>query len=54
MSSFRGQGGTQRLARVAGKALTLQLVLTGLPIDARTALAAGIVVEVDEPESALT
>jgi enoyl-CoA hydratase len=48
-----GAGGTQRLARVAGKALTMQMVLTGQPIDARAALAAGIVVEVDEPESAL-
>ncbi len=48
-----GAGGTQRLARTAGKALTMQMVLTGLPIDAQTALAAGIVCEVDEPESAL-
>jgi enoyl-CoA hydratase len=48
-----GAGGTQRLARVAGKALAMQMVLTGAPIDARAALAAGIVVEVDEPESAL-
>lgn len=48
-----GAGGIQRLARVAGKALAMQLALTGQPIDAETALAAGIVVEVDEPESAL-
>jgi enoyl-CoA hydratase len=48
-----GAGGIQRLARVAGKALAMQMVLTGAPIDARAALAAGIVVEVDEPESAL-
>jgi enoyl-CoA hydratase len=48
-----GAGGTQRLARCAGKGLTMQLVLTGQPIDARTALAAGLVAEVDEPESAL-
>jgi enoyl-CoA hydratase len=48
-----GAGGIQRLARVAGKALTMQMVLTGRPIGAETALAAGIVVEVDEPESAL-
>ena len=31
----------------------MQMVLTGKPIDARAALAAGIAVEVDEPESAL-
>jgi len=48
-----GAGGTQRLARCAGKALTMQMVLTGRPIDAAAALAAGIVCEVDEPESAL-
>jgi len=48
-----GAGGTQRLARTIGKALTMQMVLTGLPISAQRALAAGLVVEVDEPESAL-
>jgi enoyl-CoA hydratase len=48
-----GAGGMQRLVRVVGKALAMQMVLTGAPIDAQTALAAGIVVEVDEPESAL-
>jgi len=48
-----GAGGMQRLARVAGKGMAMLLVLTGRPIDAQAALAAGIVVEVDEPESAL-
>ena len=48
-----GAGGTARLARALGKALAMQMVLTGQPIDANTALAAGIAVEVDEPESAL-
>jgi len=48
-----GAGGMQRLARVAGKALAMQMCLTGKPIRAPQALAAGLVVEVDEPESAL-
>ncbi len=41
-----GAGGTQRLARSAGKSVTMQLVLTGDPIDAAAALQAGIVSEV--------
>jgi enoyl-CoA hydratase len=49
-----GAGGVARLARTCGKALTMQMVLTGQPIDAQAALAAGIVVEVDEPESAIS
>jgi enoyl-CoA hydratase len=48
-----GAGGAARLARTVGKGLTMQLVMTGKPIDARAALAAGLVVEMDEPESAL-
>lgn len=43
----------QRHWRAIGKALTMQMVLTGQPINAQMALAAGLVVEVDEPESAL-
>jgi enoyl-CoA hydratase len=48
-----GAGGIGRLARTCGKALTMQMVLTGQPMSAQAALAAGIAVEVDEPESAL-
>jgi enoyl-CoA hydratase len=47
-----GAGGTARIARTAGKALAMQMVLTGQPIGADAALAAGLAVEVDEPESA--
>lgn len=41
-----GAGGTQRLARSAGKSMTMQMVLTGDPIDAPTALRVGIVSEI--------
>jgi enoyl-CoA hydratase len=40
---------SRRLARTIGKALTMRMVLTGQPIGAQAALAAGLVVEVDEP-----
>jgi enoyl-CoA hydratase len=48
-----GDGATQRLARVAGKALTMKMVLTGEPIDAATALQAGLVAEVVPAERTL-
>ncbi len=48
-----GAGGTQRLARSAGKSMTMQLVLTGDPIDARQAQQAGIISEVVPTGSAL-
>jgi enoyl-CoA hydratase len=48
-----GAGGTGRLARTCGKALAMQMVLTGQPIDATRAVAAGLAVEVHEPERAL-
>ncbi len=38
-----GFGGTQRLLRLAGRAATLELCLTGAPIDAERARALGIV-----------
>ena len=38
-----GFGGTQRLLRLAGRAATLELCLTGAPIDATRALQLGIV-----------
>lgn len=48
-----GAGGTGRLARTCGKSLAMRMVLTGQPIDAKAAFAAGIAVEVHEPEGAL-
>lgn len=48
-----GDGATQRLARIAGKSLTMLMVLTGQPIDAVTAWHAGLVAELTEPGQAV-
>ena len=47
-----GDGATQRIARIAGKPLTMLMVLTGEPIDAATAQQAGLVAELTEPGDA--
>ncbi len=48
-----GDGGTQRITRVAGKSLAMKMILTGETIDAQTALAAGLVAEVVGAEKTL-
>jgi len=44
--AFPGDGGTQRLPRAVGKTRAMMMVLTGDPIDARTAAAWGLAAEV--------
>ena len=41
-----GDGATQRLTRLVGRALAMKMILTGEPIDAHTAFGAGLVAEV--------
>lgn len=48
-----GAGGTQRLTHALGKARTMEIVLTGRPITAREAFAAGLVTKVVPNEAYL-
>lgn len=48
-----GAGGTQRLVHAAGKAKAMRMLLTGAPVDAEWAYAAGLVAELADDEDVL-
>lgn len=53
IGGFPGDGGTQRLPRIVGKSLAMQMVLTGMTIDAHTAEKTGLISEITRPENLL-
>ncbi|WP_296605160.1 enoyl-CoA hydratase-related protein [Nocardioides sp.] len=53
LSVLPGAGGTQRMSRLVGTGLAIDLILTGRMLDAGEALAAGLVTRVCEPDQLL-
>ncbi len=51
IGAFPGDGGTQRLPRAVGKSFAMQMVLTGMMVDADLAERKGLVSEVTEPDA---
>ncbi len=53
LGQIPGSGGTQRLYRYVGLGWAMQMILTGEPVDAKTALSIGLVTEVLPPSDLL-
>lgn len=51
IGSFPGDGGTQRLPRLVGQSFAMQMVLTGMTVDAALAERKGLISEVVPPEA---
>ena len=50
IAAFAGDGGTQRIPRIVGRTRAMYMQLTGEPIDAKTACAWGLAVEITPVE----